>query len=100
MTSLENLFSVVKQIPRGRVMSYGQVGQLLDRPVSGLLVGRWMFQCPQHVPWWRVVGASGDILISKRDANLGNRQIELLKQEKVFLTDNRVPPSYFWNPYD
>lgn len=55
------VYAVVRCIPRGRVMSYGQIATLLSRPLSARAVGWAMRQCPEDVPWHRVVNASGGI---------------------------------------
>lgn len=63
---LEELWAIVSAIPPGQVRGYGEVGRELTHPVSGLLIGRWMAQAPEGVPWWRVVGADGSIKTFKR----------------------------------
>jgi methylated-DNA-protein-cysteine methyltransferase-like protein len=57
----EEVYRIVRRIPRGRVMSYGQIAGLLSRPLSARAVGWAMNQCPGDVPWQRVVNASGGI---------------------------------------
>jgi methylated-DNA-protein-cysteine methyltransferase-like protein len=57
----EEVYRIVRRIPRGRVMSYGQIADLLRRPLSARAVGWAMNQCPADVPWQRVVNAAGGI---------------------------------------
>ncbi|HEY7696964.1 MAG TPA: MGMT family protein [Vicinamibacteria bacterium] len=57
----EEVYGIVRRIPRGRVMSYGQIAELLLRPLSARAVGWAMNQCPADVPWQRVVNAEGGI---------------------------------------
>jgi methylated-DNA-protein-cysteine methyltransferase-like protein len=57
----EEVYRIVRRIPRGRVMSYGQIAELLSRPLSARAVGWAMNQCPGDVPWQRVVNAAGGI---------------------------------------
>ena len=57
----EEVYRIVRRIPRGRVMSYGQIADLLSRPLSARAVGWAMNQCPGDVPWQRVVNAAGGI---------------------------------------
>jgi methylated-DNA-protein-cysteine methyltransferase-like protein len=57
----EEVYRIVRRIPRGRVMSYGQIANLLRRPLSARAVGWAMNQCPGDVPWQRVVNAAGGI---------------------------------------
>ncbi len=95
---MTELWQVVSTIPEGRVASYGAVGQALSNPVSGLLVGRWMFQTPPgtDIPWWRVVGSKGDLLIARRDARLAKDQREKLEAEGVEFEDDRVKGEFFF----
>lgn len=57
----EEVYRIVRRIPRGHVMSYGQIADLLRRPLSARAVGWAMNQCPGDVPWQRVVNAAGGI---------------------------------------
>lgn len=80
---LDELWDVVRRIPKGKVMSYGAVGELLSARASGRSVGRWMAQCPEGVPWWRVVAKTGQLPISKRGPGFASEQEERLRKEKV-----------------
>ena len=55
----EEVFALVRQIPRGRVMTYGQISAELASRLSPRAVGWIMHRCPEDVPWQRVVNASG-----------------------------------------
>jgi methylated-DNA-protein-cysteine methyltransferase-like protein len=65
------VWSVVRQIPAGRVATYGQIARLIPLPAgvdlqSYLAFGpRWvgsaMAGCPDDVPWQRVINAKGEI---------------------------------------
>lgn len=59
--AFEAVYRIVRRIPRGRVMSYGQIAELLEQRLSARAVGWAMNQCPDDVPWQRVVNASGGI---------------------------------------
>jgi len=98
MSRLEELWKIVHSIPPGTVASYGAVGRALENPVSGLLIGRWITNCPQGVPWWRVVGADGYCPVWKRNVTLFEEQRSRLRQEGVEIADDRVPKEYFWDP--
>lgn len=98
MSLLDELWDVVSSVPAGHVAAYGDVGAALSRPVSGVLVGKWMAQCPSDRPWWRVVGRSGDLLVGKRDPRFAAEQTARLEAEGVSLDDGKVPGSYFWVP--
>jgi methylated-DNA-protein-cysteine methyltransferase-like protein len=60
-SAFEGVYAIARRIPRGRVMSYGQIADILEQSLSARAVGWAMSQCPEDVPWQRVVNASGGI---------------------------------------
>ncbi|NUL82802.1 MAG: MGMT family protein [Armatimonadetes bacterium] len=98
----EPLYRIVRRIPVGRVVGYGQLGELSDPPFSPRAVGRAMAYCPDDVPWWRVLGGNGLILTYRRDPVLGALQIARLKDEGVPVDElRRVDMDRFqWLPTD
>lgn len=99
---MQEVYDLVRQIPAGRVMSYGQVGDWMAPPLSARTVGRVMYHAPDNIPWWRVVGKEGDLLIAKRDPRMAALQRHLLQQEGVrFREDGRVDmASCRWQPFE
>lgn len=93
MLPLEELWMVVRRIPKGRAASYGEIGRALKNPASGYFVGRWMAQCPADVPWWRVVAKDGHLPLAKRSPEYAAEQLRRLQQEDVKIEDGRVSPS-------
>jgi len=95
------VYALVRQIPRGKVMSYGQVAHACP-PLTPRQVGRLMARAlDDDIPWWRVVGSDGSMRIHKRDPMLAQLQQSLLQQEGVpFTPDGRVPmtPDYVADP--
>ncbi len=90
------VFALARQIPDGRVLSYGALGARCEPPISGYICGRIMNTVGDDVPWWRVVAKDGALPIAKRNPNLAQKQRELLESEGVkFDADNRVLESYF-----
>jgi methylated-DNA-protein-cysteine methyltransferase-like protein len=93
------VFELVKRIPRGRVMSYGQVAKAIRLPGGARAAGRAMAACPrgQGVPWHRVVGAGGRLLIREPHASL---QRKLLETEGLTLAEKRILnfSRYEWSP--
>jgi methylated-DNA-protein-cysteine methyltransferase-like protein len=91
------VWDLVRQIPRGRVATYGQIALMLPPPPGVDIesyrafgprwVGGAMAACPDDVPWQRVINAKGEI--SPRSG--AQRQRELLEEEGiVFNEKNRV----------
>jgi len=74
------VYRLVQRIPRGRVITYGQLARALRLRGGARTAGRAMFACPagRAIPWHRVVGAGGRILIREPHASL---QRKLLASE-------------------
>lgn len=103
MDPAEAVYEVVRTIPSGRVVTYGQVAEMVEGiALSPREVGGIMNVCPPDVPWQRVVGAGGHLPIGKRSATLAMRQRELLEREGIaFLWNDRVDMTRFqWSGID
>jgi methylated-DNA-protein-cysteine methyltransferase-like protein len=85
----KSVYELVKKIPRGRVMTYGQVAKALRLPGGARTAGRAMAASPSGggVPWHRVVGAGGRLLIREPHASL---QRKLLESEGLKLAEKRI----------
>jgi methylated-DNA-protein-cysteine methyltransferase related protein len=83
------VYRLVKQIPRGRVLTYGQLARALRLRGGARAAGRAMAACPagRGIPWHRVVGAGGGILVREPEAALQRR---LLESEGTRLVAGRV----------
>ncbi len=77
------VYRIVKRIPRGRVMNYGQIAKLLERPLSARAVGWALNQCPAGLPWHRVVNAAGGCSTDKLGNHPRGLQRALLEAEGV-----------------
>src|SRR4030081_4127455 len=92
------VFRFVKQIPRGRVLTYGALAKALHLPGGARSAGRAMAATPsgKGIPWHRVIGERGKILIREPYASL---QKKLLESEGVKITESRVDlGSHLWKP--
>jgi methylated-DNA-protein-cysteine methyltransferase-like protein len=82
----ERVYRVVKQIPRGKVASYGQIAALLGHPQAARTVG-WALNAltreqANEVPWQRVINSAGRISLSRADLS-ADIQRGLLEEEGV-----------------
>jgi methylated-DNA-protein-cysteine methyltransferase-like protein len=96
--AFDNVYKLVKQIPRGRVLSYGAVARTLRLIGGARTAGRAMAATPRGkgIPWHRVVGAGGKILVREPYASL---QKKLLESEDVQVTESRVDlKKHLWTP--
>ena len=55
----ERVFEIVRRIPAGRVMTYGQLAEILGEGYTARTVGFVMHSADQSVPWQRVINAQG-----------------------------------------
>lgn len=90
-SSFELIYDVVKQIPRGKVATYGQVAALAGNKRWSRVVGYALHvnPDPENIPCHRVVNRDGEV--SRAFAFGGeNRQIALLESEGVKVEGIRV----------
>jgi methylated-DNA-protein-cysteine methyltransferase related protein len=98
----EDVFDIVRQIPTGRVTSYGSIAQYLGTRMSARMVG-WAMNASHvadpPVPAQRVVNRLG-MLSGKHHFPTPTRMEELLKKDGVDVKDNQVLrfKEIFWNP--
>lgn len=96
--SWDPVYQLVKQIPRGRVLTYGALAKALRLPGGARTAGRAMAATPsgKGIPWHRVVGDRGKLLIREPYASL---QRKLLESEGVNLLEFRVDlKKHLWQP--
>ena len=83
------VYALVRRIPRGRTVTYGEVATMLGRPRAARAVGGAMRRCPAGVPWHRVLNAAGRISRRKRAASMLTQRM-LLEREGVTMRRGRV----------
>lgn len=88
-SSWEQVFRFVKSIPRGHIVSYGELARALRLKGGARTAGRAMAATPRGrgIPWHRVLGAGGRILVREPYASLQRR---LLESEGVCFIEGRV----------
>ena len=96
--SWDPVYRLVKQIPRGRVLTYGVVAKALRLQGGARTAGRAMGATPKGkgIPWHRVLGANGKILIREPYASL---QKKLLESEGIPVIEFRINvKKHLWIP--
>lgn len=89
---------VLAAIPRGRVITYGDLAEMAGYPRAARLAGQTLRKLPQdtRLPWHRVINAQGRISLPEPGAR---RQRERLEREGVTLIGGRVDLGEFrWHP--
>jgi len=100
ISARDQVFALVRSIPAGQVMTYGQIAGCLANRLSPRAVGWMLHRCPDGVPWQRVVNASGgcstdrlpDIPVGLQRSMLENEGVEFLPSGTIDLERFRWQP--------
>lgn len=95
----QDVYEVVRLIPRGRVTSYGAIAHYLGLRSGARMVGWAMHGCPANVPAHRVVSSSG-LLTGKHHFKPPGSMEKLLKREGVKVFNDKIVDfnDKFWDP--
>jgi methylated-DNA-protein-cysteine methyltransferase-like protein len=101
-TFFEDVYAVVRMIPKGRVTSYGAIAKYLGVAKSARMVGWAMNACHEvmpPVPAHRVVNRIG-LLTGKNHFHESNEMENRLKYEGILVVDDQIQEfaSCFWDP--
>lgn len=97
-----DVYDVVRQIPKGRVTSYGAIAAYLGTKLSARMVG-WAMNAANvakpKIPVHRVVNRNG-MLSGRFHFATPTLMQELLKKEKVVVVDDKIVDfkNHFWDP--
>ncbi len=101
-TFFENVYAVVRQIPYGRVTSYGAIASFLGSPGAARMVG-WAMNASHgsrmYVPAHRVVNRNG-MLTGKTHFGGVHIMQQLLESENIRIENDQVSDfeKLFWDP--
>lgn len=98
----ELVYEVARQIPKGRVTTYGAIAEALGTKLSARMVGWAMngaHSLPDKVPAHRVVNRNG-MLSGKMHFGTPTKMQELLEKEGVMVKEDKIIDfeKHFWNP--
>lgn len=81
----ERILDVVKLVPKGKVVSYGQVALMAGVPKAARAVGHVLHEFGETTCWWRVINNAGRISTKciEHDASM---QKGLLESEGIKVT--------------
>lgn len=82
----ERVEALVAQIPRGRVMTYGQLAALCGNARAARIVGGIAHFGNPDLPWQRVVNKSGGMASGYPGGRAGHKQV--LEAEGVVVSDD------------
>ena len=93
----DRVLAVVAQIPRGKVMTYGQIAALCGNPRAARIVGGIAHFGDPKLPWQRVVNAKGGLAVGYPGGTAGHQQN--LEQEGIIFTNGHLKlEQYRWRP--
>lgn len=97
----QKVYDVARQIPYGRVTSYGAIAKYLGMARSARMVG-WAMNGShgmEDIPAHRVVNRKG-LLTGKHHFDGSNLMQQLLESEGIKVVDNQIIDfaDYFWDP--
>ncbi|MEH7386783.1 MGMT family protein [Bacillus sp. JJ1521] len=86
----ENVIQIIKQIPPGKVMTYGQIAKLAGSPRGARQVVRVLHSMSKkyNLPWFRVINSKGEIAI--HDEETQTAQIIFLEDEGVEVVNRSI----------
>jgi methylated-DNA-protein-cysteine methyltransferase-like protein len=95
----ERVYDFVRIVPEGRVVTYGQVAQLLGVPFAARAVGRALYYAPPNVPCQRVVNRWGRLAPVYGSGGMAQHKVELEDEGVHVRPDFTVDLStYQWWP--
>lgn len=98
----ENVIEIIRSIPEGKVMTYGQIAGLAGSPRAARQVVRILHSMSRahRLPWHRVINAKGQIAL--QDDESYNEQLLSLEAEGVEIGLNGVIDlgKYQWKPHN
>ena len=98
----EKVYEIAKQIPFGRVTSYGAIAKYLGAAKSARMVG-WAMNASHNnadIPAHRVVNRNG-LLTGKFHFDGSNLMQQLLESEGIVVKENQIQNfnDVFWDPF-
>ena len=97
----ENIYEIVRMIPKGKVTTYGEIAKILGSAKSARVVGYAMNTSHklQDVPAHRVVNRNG-LLTGKNHFDYPTQMQELLESEGIVIENDKIVnfETVLWNP--
>lgn len=99
----KKVYNIVREIPEGRVTSYGEIAKYLGSIKSARVVG-WAMNAAhkdKSIPAHRVVNSKG-LLTGKHHFSGSNLMQNLLESEGIVIKNNQIInfKKHFWSPFD
>lgn len=104
MNFYQAVYKITKQIPKGKVASYGQIAALITNVRAARAVGWCLHRMDndRSVPWHRIINSKGYITTTCRNHNAGMQKkllekegIKVVKKNNLWWIDIK---QYLWQP--
>ena len=85
----DTVIAIIKNIPKGKVMTYGQIAANAGNPWGSRQVSRILHSMSNthELPWHRVINSKGEISLKGEGRMI---QEEMLKSEGIEFTNNKI----------
>lgn len=96
----EAIYLALAQIPKGKVITYGNLAKLAGMPNGARLAGRLMCELPDssNLPWHRVINAQGRLSLPV-DSGGYREQLQRLQKDGIDVNNGKIKLSiYGYNP--
>jgi methylated-DNA-protein-cysteine methyltransferase-like protein len=98
-TYRERVYEIVRQIPPGKVMTYGQIALILGEGYTARTAGYTMHSADEGVPWQRVINSQGKCSTDKLTMPVSLQQSILESEGVVFNDKGKCDLGiYQWHP--
>lgn len=81
------IYARIRRVPEGFVTTYGDVS-----PGAPRQTGRALRNCPEDVPWWRVVRSDGSLAVGDEQRRRLQEEGIPFRRGRVALAEVRIPP--------
>ena len=90
-STYQAIWSIVRQIPKGRVATYGEIAKLSGLVGKSRLVGYALHNLPpnSNIPWHRVINSKGKISLPKKNGKYA-QQKKLLSKERIIIKNEKI----------
>lgn len=103
MNFFERVYSLVREIPKGKVATYGQIAKMLSKPNMSRFVGYALHSNPnpKMIPCHRVVNRFGKVSASFAFGGAGEQQKRLESEGVVFDEHGKIDLERFqWKTFE
>jgi methylated-DNA-protein-cysteine methyltransferase related protein len=96
----EKIYRLVRSIPKGKVMTYGQIAVIIGKGYTARTVGHAMKVCDTDtVPWQRVINSRGACSTGRLTLPVNLQQQMLEAEGVIFSSQGRCDLNfYLWEP--